>query len=305
MDRRNVLKILAMMAASPFIPINLKLLSATPKLILKKIPSSKEDIPAIGMGTWITFNVGSSKKLRDERVEVLRAFFQNGGTLVDSSPMYGSSEEVMGYALKKLGKANQVFAATKIWTGSSQEGKDQLQDSLKLWGVNKLELEQVHNLVGVDSNLKYLREQKEKGKVKYIGITTSHGRRHDEVIKLMKTEPLDFVQLTYNAKVTEAEKNILSLAQDKGIGVIANRPYEGGSLIDSVQKEKLPTWARDKNIQNWPELLLKFIISHPAITCAIPATTKVEHMNENMKACYGELLDESTRLKVQKYVSNL
>ena len=307
MNRRNLLKSLLAIGAIRFIPYSGRVFSLEAKkssIILKPIPKSGELIPAIGMGTWITFNVGSSKKLIDQRKKVLEQFFKYGGRVIDSSPMYGSSEEVIGKILKELGEKQNAFAATKIWTSSKKEGVVQFQNSQRLWGLKSFELEQIHNLLNWEEHLKTLRDLKEKGAVKYIGITTSHGNRHAEIAKIMKSEPIDFVQLTYNAQSLEAEE-LLKIAVDKNIAVIANRPYEGGSLIDLLKKQKLPSWAKDRNINSFAQMALKYIISHPAVTCAIPATSKVEHMRENMQACYGELLDEKMRTKIRKYIHSL
>lgn len=303
MNRRDFVKLLSILSAAQFIPISDDLFAASKanSLITKKIPSSGEKIPVIGMGTWITFNVGSNNKLKDQRTEVLAEFFKKGGSVIDSSPMYGSSEEVLGYALKKLGKQDQVFAATKIWTSSKVEGVEQFKNSQKLWGLDKIELQQIHNLLGLGDQLELLKAEKEKGNIKYLGITTSHGRRHSDFMKLMKSEPLDFVQLTYNVEDREAEP-LLNLANEKGIAVLVNRPYDGGALITRLKKEKLPTWAMDQNLKSWAEILLKYIVSHPAVTCAVPATSQIAHMTENMGACHGELLNQAMREKIRKYI---
>ncbi len=275
------------------------------KLIKKKIPKTQELISTIGMGTWITFNVGESLQLRRDRTQVLKAFFENGGQLIDSSPMYGSSEEVLGFALSQLNHPKSLFSATKIWTSSDQEGKKQFQDSLNLWKVPRLDLEQVHNLVNWQDHLEFLKSLKTQNKIKFIGVTTSHGRRHSELKQILKSHELDFVQLTYNIDKTEADKELIPLAQNQGVAVIANRPFGGGSLIEKAKKHKLPAFAKDQNIQNWAEFLLKYITSHPGVTCAIPATSQVDHMKENMKACHGELVSEKTRTKMKSFFASL
>lgn len=271
----------------------------------KPIPATGEPLVVIGMGTWITFNVGSDPVLRDARTEVLRAFFAGGGELIDSSPMYGSSEAVIGYGLGQLGYPAGLFAATKVWTSAGDEGRSQIAESQRLWGVERFELLQVHNLVAWREHLDTLLEMKAQGRVRYVGITTSHGRRHDEFERIMRREPIDFVQATYNAVDREIEQRILPLAAERGIAFIANRPYRGGSLIDRVQRRRLPDWARECGCRNWPEFLLKFIVSHPAVTCAIPATTQVEHMRENMGAATGPLPDAATRERMAAFVGDL
>jgi len=263
--------------------------------LLRSIPSSGERLPAIGMGTWITFNVGSDPALIQSRTAVLRAFFESGGTLVDCSPMYGTSAEVLGKALDSLKARDRLFAATKIWTSDESATRAQAEASRQKWGVARFDLLQVHNLLRWQAHLETLKDMKARGEVRYIGITTSHGRRYDEFAKIMATEPLDFVQLTYNLLDREAEATLLPLAQERGIAVIVNRPFQGGGLFRQFGAERLPAWARDAGMGTWAEFFLKFVISHPAVTCAIPATSQVAHMHENMEAMYGRLPDDALR----------
>lgn len=277
------------------------------KGVMKKIPSTGEELPVIGMGTWRTFNVGSDPVLRDRRAEVLETFFANGGGMVDNSPMYGSAREVVGHALKKTGIPKTLFSAEKIWTENGSETRAQTAESTRMWGVETFDLMQIHNLVAWREHLATLRKMKEEGKIRYIGITTSHGRRHDDLEKIMKSEKdIDFVQLTYNLTHREVEKRLLPTAADNGIAVIANRPYDGGNLIKPLKKKnaRLPAWAADFDCDTWADFLLKFIVSHPALTCAIPATSKVEHMKENMAARLGAMPDEATRKRMIQYVEN-
>jgi diketogulonate reductase-like aldo/keto reductase len=274
-------------------------------VLLKMVPSSKEYIPSVGMGTWITFNVGGSKRLRDARLEVLKTFFALGGGMIDSSPMYGSSEEVIGYCLEKLGYPSSLFSATKVWTSNENRGTEEIAKSQDLWGVDAFDLMQVHNLLSWEAHLETLRELKNKGALRYIGVTTSHGSRHGELEKIMRTEEIDFVQLTYNVLQTKADKRLLPLAKERGIAVIANRPFEGGSLFDRYENKPLPPWAKALDIDNWAHYFLKFIISHPAVTCAIPATTQVAHMKENMGAMQGAMPDEAMRQKMLRYLQDM
>lgn len=262
-------------------------------------------VPRIGMGTWITFNVGRDQRLRDARTEVLREFFKHGGGMIDSSPMYGSSEEVVGYALKKLNYPKSAFTATKVWTSDSAEGLQQMKTSQDLWGVKKFDLMQIHNLDGWKLHLPTLMKMKAEGQIKYVGITTSHGRRHDEFEKVMREHPLDFVQLTYNMVDRDAEKRLLGLAKDRNIAVIANRPFDGGDLMKKFSGKPLPAWASEFECANWAEFFLKFVVSHPAVTCAIPATSRVDHMRENMGASRGRLPDVREREKMIKYLASL
>ena len=247
------------------------------------------------MGTWQTFNVGNNPRLRDARCQVLGKFFEAGGTMVDSSPMYGSAEAVMGHCAASTGTPDNYFPITKVWTDSPDEGRQQIADSFSLWRVDQFALFQVHNLVGWQSHLPLLRELREAGKIRYIGITTSHGRRHRELLALMKNEPIDFVQLTYNLADREAEKELLPLAMERGIAVIANRPFRRGTLIDALARNPLPHWAAEIGCSNLAQFLLKFIVSHPAITCAIPATSREYHMVENMGAMLAPLPDKKLR----------
>ena len=302
MNRRVFLSLVSLLSINPYQP----LLANNSKLkITKKIASSNEMIPAIGMGTWICFNVGASAKLRAQRTEVLAKFFELGGGMIDSSPMYGSAQDVLGEALQTLDYPNGLFSADKIWTRSDAKGVKQFQDMQRLWGLKTFDLVQVHNLVNWKSHLRRLRAMKEEGLIKYIGITTSHGLRHDAFEEILNSEKLDFIQLTYNITNREVEQRLLPLAQDKGVAVIANRPFDGGTLFDQVKGQQLPPWAVDYDISNWAQFFLKFIVSHPAITCAIPATSQVEHMQENMGACYGRLPNQTSRIAMSDYIEQI
>ncbi|MDX1692538.1 MAG: aldo/keto reductase [Ketobacteraceae bacterium] len=281
--------------------------ASSESLISKPIPTTGEPLVSVGMGTWQTFNVGSDQKLRDHRCQILQTFFGAGGQIIDSSPMYGSSHEVVGYCLKKLGFPDRLFSADKIWTSDGDATRSQFQAIASHWNQPKLDLMQVHNLVSWEEHLETLKKMKQQGTIRYLGITTSHGRRHNEFEQIMRKEPLDFVQLTYNIRYREVEARLLPLAKEKGIAVIANRPFDGGHLPRQLQGNQapLPSWAADIQCQNWPQFLLKFITSHPAITCAIPATTQIEHMQENMGAAKGELPDEKMRQKMLRYFQSL
>lgn len=269
----------------------------------KTIPSSGEAIPVIGMGTWITFNVGDNTELRNHRLKILQAFFDAGGKVIDSSPMYGTSEAVLGYCLKQMPESTPEFSATKVWTRSA--GLPQIEESLELWGLERFDLLQVHNLVDWRTHLPMLRDMKEQGRVRYIGVTTSHGRRHDELEKILRSEPLDFVQLSYNIVNRDAEGRILSLAADKGIAVIANRPFMQKELFHRFQEHPLPEWTEEVGCGNWAEYFLKFVVSHPAVTCAIPATSQLPHMHENMGALAGRLPEQSERERMARYLQDL
>ena len=274
-------------------------------LITKPVPSSHERIPVIGLGSSRTFNVGDDPVALDNVAEVIRHFFNAGGKLIDSSPMYGSSQPAIGYALNKLAKTKEVFSADKVWTWESGSGPKQIEKSRQYWKIDAFDLMQVHNLVEWRQHLKTLYSMKRQGKLRYVGITTSHGRQHDELEEVMKTQSLDFVQFSYNIIDREVERRLLPLAKQKGIGVIINRPFQRGDLVGELEGKPLPTWAKDIDCKTWPQFLLKFVVSHPAVTCAIPATSQVEHVKENMAACYGSLPDKVMRARMIDYVEKI
>lgn len=269
----------------------------------KPIPSTGEHLPVVGLGSWITFNVGDDRELREECAAVMRAFFATGGRLIDSSPMYGSSQDVIGYGLERLGPPKSLFAADKVWTSS--DGTQQIEDSRAFWRIPRFDLLQVHNLVAWEDHLPLLFSMKQQGRLRYVGITTSEGRRHEEFEQIMRDHPLDFVQLTYNIVDREAEARLLPLAQERGMAVLANRPFRQGALIQGLADRPLPPWAREIGATTWAQFILKFIISHPAITCAIPATSRVDHLQENMQAAAGILPDEPLRARMAAYVDRL
>jgi diketogulonate reductase-like aldo/keto reductase len=280
---------------------------AQPRPILTRaIPSSGEALPAVGLGSWITFNVGNDMVARDACTEVGRAFFASGGRLIDSSPMYGSSQEVIGYALRKLGDAAApLFAADKVWIAPGGRGPAQIEESRRRWGVPRFDLLQVHNLLAWEAHLPTLRAMKEAGRLRYVGVTTSEGRRHDEIERILRREPIDFVQVTYNVLDREVEARILPLAAERGVGVIVNRPFRQGALIRKVERYPLPDWAAEIECWSWAQLLLKFILAHPAVTCAIPATTRPDHVRENLAAAATPLPDAAMRRRILAHVERL
>lgn len=305
--RRELLRAAGAGLALAALPTGVASAAEAPKLIEKPIPSSGESIPVVGMGTWQTFNVGRDDELRADRASVLRTFFEMGGGMIDSSPMYGSSQDVVGWGLEQLGMPDGLFSADKIWTRDGAATRDQLQETREKWRVESFDLMQVHNLLAWEEHLETLREMKEAGTLRYVGVTTSHGRRHDKLAEILASRDLDFVQLTYNLVDRAAEDRLLPLARERDVAVIANRPFRGGSLVDRFQNRDapLPDWADEFGISNWPQYLLKFIVSHPALTCAIPATTRVEHMRENMGAARGELPDAETRQRMAEYAESV
>lgn len=278
---------------------------AQPAPAQRRIPSSGESIPAIGLGSWITFNVGDDAAARTACAEVMRAFLEGGGRLIDSSPMYGSSQAVIGEGLARIGGLPRVFAADKVWIGSGARGPAQIEASRRLWGVQRFDLLQVHNLLGWEEHLPALLAMKAAGRLRYVGITTSEGRRHAEMERIMRTQPLDFVQLSYNPLDREAEARLLPLAQERGIAVIANRPFREGALLRALARHALPAWAAELQCDGWAQLVLKFIVSHPALTCAIPATSQVTHVRQNLAAARGPMPDEATRRRIAAHIASL
>ena len=274
-------------------------------VITRAIPSTKEPLPVIGLGSWITFNVGNDRVARDECAQVVRDFFGAGGRLIDSSPMYGSSQEVIGDCLRKLGMPARLFSADKVWVSSGARGPAQIEESRAHWNIPRFDLLQVHNLLSWEEHLRTLFAMKAAGQVRYVGITTSEGRRHRDVEAIMSSHPLDFVQVTYNVLDRDVEARILPLARDRGIAVIVNRPFRQGALIDEVRRNPLPPWAAEIGCANWAQFLLKFIVSHPAVTCAIPATSRVAHVRENVGAARGIMPDETMRRRMVAHVERL
>lgn len=262
-------------------------------ILTRAIPSSGEAIPLVGLGSWITFNVGEDPLLRAECTDVMRAFFAAGGRMIDSSPMYGSSQAVIGHGLAALGRPDSLFSADKVWT--SGDGAEQIAESERRWGVPRFDLLQVHNLVAWEEQLDLLLAMKAEGAVRYVGITTSEGRRHALFEEVMASRPLDFIQVTYNPVDREVEERILPLALERGIAVIVNRPFRQGALTDELEGVPLPAFAADLGCTTWAQLILKFIVSHPAVTTAIPATSRVDHVVENLAAAADPLPDERMR----------
>ncbi|WP_336082208.1 aldo/keto reductase [Thalassospira sp. CH_XMU1448-2] len=278
--------------------------SATvPDVIRKTVASTGEKIPAVGLGSWITFNVGNDMVLRDQCASVVSAFFNAGGRMIDSSPMYGSAQEVIGYCLDKLGAHDRVFSTDKVWT--SGDGAGQIAETAERWHTRNFDLLQVHNLVGINENLPLLFRMKDEGRLRYVGITTSHGRRTDDMIALMKNERLDFVQVTYNPVDRKVEEYLLPLAYDRGIAVVVNRPFRGGSLTQQLEGEPLPEFAADLKAESWAQLILKYLIAHPSVTCPIPATTNPAHAAENMRAATGVLPDDKMREQIAAVIGVL
>ncbi len=278
--------------------------TALPAPRTRPVPSSGEALPVVGLGSWITFNVGTDRAARDGCSAVMRAFFDAGGRMIDSSPMYGSSQAVIGNGLSRLGPV-PLFAADKVWVSGAAHGVQQIEASRRLWGVPRFDLLQVHNLLDWQQHLPTLQAMKAAGLVRYVGITTSEGRRHREPEDILRRQSPDFVQLSYNLLDREAEQRLLPLAQERGIAVIVNRPFREGTLLRDLQRHRLPPWAAEIGCDGWAQVALKFIISHPAVTCAIPATSSVAHVRQNLGAARGLLPDAALRARMAADVAAL
>jgi len=266
--------------------------------LTRSIPSSGEPLPVIGMGTWQTFDVGSSPSERAPLEAVLTAFAAGGGRVIDSSPMYGRSEEVAGELMAKLGLRPRLFVATKVWTSGREQGVAQMRESMRKLRAQPVDLMQVHNLVDVDTHLATLREWKQQGLVRYLGVTHYTAGSHEAVARIVASQPLDFIQINYSVGEREAEQRLLPIARERGVAVIINRPFAGGDLFRRLRSRPLPTWAEEIGCTSWAQILLKFVVSHPAVTCAIPATSRPEHMTDNLGAARGPLPNEVLRARI-------
>jgi diketogulonate reductase-like aldo/keto reductase len=293
-------------AAATLAPFTQACLSAAQSDPVKKtIPSSGEKLSVIGLGTSRTFDVNPQQAAQSPLLEVMRAFLDNGGQLLDSSPMYGDAEAVSGALLQALGKPSGLFTATKVWTDGKREGIEQMQRSMQRLGVERIDLMQVHNLRDWQVQLETLREWKAQGRIRYIGITTSHGRYHDQLDTILQSQPLDFVQFSYNIGNRDAEQRLLPIAHERGIATLVNRPYQRGDLFRLVKGRPLPDWAGEIDCASWGQFFLKFIASHADVTCVIPATSKLKHMVDNMAAGYGRLPDAALRKRMIDTIESL
>jgi diketogulonate reductase-like aldo/keto reductase len=275
-------------------------------VLTRRIPSTGEAVPVVGLGSWITFNVGADRVAQEACADVIEAFFAAGGRMIDSSPMYGSSQGTIGHGLARIGAVKvPLFAADKVWTrAGGARGAEQIEQSRRLWGVPGFDLLQVHNLLDWEAHLPLLLAMKATGRLRYVGITTSEGRRHREVEDILRRQPLDFVQLTYNLLDREAEQRLLPLAAERGVAVIANRPFREGALLQTLQRHALPRWAvSELGCDGWAQFALKFIVAHPAVTCAIPATSNVAHVRQNLGAARGPLPDTALRQRMAALVA--
>jgi diketogulonate reductase-like aldo/keto reductase len=271
----------------------------------RAIPSSGEALPVVGLGTWQTFDVGGDRAARGPLREVLQALYGTGGRLVDSSPMYGSSESVVGELCAELGICEPLFMATKVWTQGRDDGVRQMQRSIERMRAGRMDLMQIHNLVDVEVHTKTLQAWKAEKRVRYIGITHYTASAHRELERLMKTKRYDFVQVNYSLEEREAEDRLLPLALELGVAVLVNRPFATGGMFGRTRGQPLPAWAAELGIQSWAQYFLKWIAGHPAVTCVIPATSKPVHMRDNAGAGLGAMPDEALRRRMAEHYSTL
>jgi len=262
-----------------------------------------DSVPAIGMGTWQTFDVGQDATARVALSEVVREFVALGGTLVDSSPMYGTSESVVGDLARDLSLHARLFVATKVWTTGREAGIRQMEASMRQLRVSRVDLMQVHNLVDMATHLETLAAWKREGRVRYVGVTHYTAANHEAVARAIEAHPVDAIQINYSVGEREAEQRLLPLARERGIAVIANRPFAGGNLFARLRAQPLPAWAGEIGCASWAQILLKFVIGHPAVTCAIPATSKVDHLRDNMQAMRGPMPDAAMRRRIVEAVA--
>ena len=274
-------------------------------LIRKPIPKTGEPLTAVGLGTWQTFDVGAVKSAREPLRHVLREFVRLGGSVLDSSPMYGSSESVAGDLAAELGLQKQLFFATKVWINGRDAGIRQMDESFKRLRTERMDLMQVHNLVDYRTHMATLKTWKEQGKVRYVGVTHYTAGAYDQLERVISSEDLDFVQLNYSLAERDAEQRLLPLAADRRIAVLVNRPFAEGAMFRKVRGKPLPPWAKEIGCASWAQLFLKFAISHPAVTCAIPATSKVDHLVDNMQAASGPLPDARARDRIARHFADL
>jgi diketogulonate reductase-like aldo/keto reductase len=274
-------------------------------ILKRKIPVSGELIPAIGLGTWQTFDTGNDTEELNALKQVLKSLVANGASVIDSSPMYGNSETVVGNLSAELNIRKKLFLATKVWTSGREAGIEQMNHSFKKMQTELIDLMQVHNLIDASTHIKTLKDWKEKGKIRYWGLTHYVSDAYPEMMRLIKKDKPDFIQFNYNISSREAENVLLPMAKDNGIAVIINRPFEEGALFATVKGKTVPPWASEYGIKSWGQFFLKFILSHPAVSCVIPGTSKVKHMEDNLGAAFGNLPDEAGRRKMIQYFKTI
>src|SRR5437773_8567452 len=308
MTRREVAKLIGGTTAGLLLAVrtsSAQAKSESSTILMRAIPSSGAKLPVIGLGTWQTFDVDLTPQTRKPLEDVLSLFVKLGGRVIDSSPMYGRAEEVIGDLTSALGIREKLFLATKVWTRGKQSGIQSMERSMSLLRTNRIDLIQVHNLVDVNTQLATLQEWKQQGRIRYTGITHYESGALSEIEKLMRSEKFDFLQINYSLMEPEAEEHVLSLAQERGIAVIANRPFGAGDLFGKVHSKPLPDWVAEFDCRSWAQFFLKWIVANPAITCAIPATDKPRHLDDNIQGGIGRLPDAKMRRRMAEFVSSL
>lgn len=304
-NRREILKLSGLAGLGVVLSPLLSSFNFKENMLQRKIPSSNQLLPVVGLGTWQTFDVGNTSNDRKQLTEVLQEMHKLGGSVIDSSPMYGRSEKVVGDLTQKTDFKNALFYATKVWTSGKEVGINQMKTSFKLMQREKMDLMQIHNLVDWKTHSKTLKDWKETGKIKYWGITHYTDASHPQLENVIKTEKPDFVQFNYSIRSRHAEKSLFETIRNNNTAVIINRPYEQGSLFRLTKGKEIPEWAKVYDINSWGQFFLKFILSNELVTCVIPGTSKPHHMVDNMMAGYGKLPDKKTREKMHSYIKNL
>lgn len=305
LDRRAFLKSAGLAASYPFLAANNLLTGQMQTMISRPIPSSSEKIPVVGLGTWQQFDVDTGAAEAAPLLQVLRNVTDRGGRVIDSSPMYGRSEGAVGDLTQKAGLSESFFYATKVWTRGREEGIKQMEESFRKMKRTTMDLMQVHNLIDLQTHLKTLERWKAENKIRYLGATHYATSAHSDLEKLAGSRTVDFLQFNYNISETNAEKTLLPKAMDNGVAVIINEPFASGALFQKVKGRNLPDWAEEWDIASWAQYFLKFILSHPAVTCAIPGTSNPKHALDNMGAGYGKMPDEAGRKKMAAYFAAL
>ena len=303
--RRRALKLIGGATALLAMPELGAAAAASAGMLKRPIPRSGELLPAVGLGTWQTFDVGPGDAARAELREVLRRLPALGGSVVDSSPMYGESERVVGDLTAELGIRDRLFFATKVWTSGREAGIRQMETSFRLMRTKRMDLMQVHNLLDLGHHLPTLREWKAAGKIRYLGITHYHSGAYGELERLVKTREYDFVQFNYSMDEREAEARLLPLCGDSGTAVLVNRPFSQAGLFGKVRGKPLPPWAQELDCASWAQFFLKYILSHPAVTCVIPGTRRVAHLKDNLQAGVGRLPDAALRRRMVEHLQSL
>jgi len=298
MTRREAAKLIGGTAAAVVLPITTQAAAESSTMLTRMIPSSGETLPVIGLGTWRAFDVDLTSDIRRQLEEVLSLFVKLGERGVDSSPMYGRAEEVIGELTAALGIRERLFLATKVWTRGRENGIESIERSMALLRTNRIDLMQVHNLLDVHTHLATLRQWKEQGRIRYIGVTHYNSSAFPEIEKILRTEKLDFLQINYSLMEPEAEQRVLPVTQERRIAVLVNRPFGGGDIFERVRSKPLPDWAAEFDCRSWAQFFLKWIIAHPAVTCVIPATDKPRHLEDNMLAGIGPLPDARMRRRM-------